>query len=93
MTDINYSFLAENMCSNSTSSSITDRILEEIAKQVIKKTAEVVVHQTFETAPYVISYVGESISNNYTYYFGNEESVKDDLYGETVDYTNSCEIV
>ncbi|MCT4635189.1 MAG: hypothetical protein N4A31_02940 [Rickettsiales bacterium] len=83
MVEINYSFLQDAICSDS---SITDKILAEVTKQLIKKTAEVVVKQTFETAPYVISYVGDTIKSNYTYYFGNEEPVKEELCGVTIEH-------
>lgn len=84
--EINYSFLQDAICSESTNSSITDRIFAEITKQVINKTVELVVNQTFKTAPYVISYVGDTIKSNYTYYFGNEETVNEELCGVTFKY-------
>ena len=97
MVYMNYDFLEENVMSNIsfnvTNSSITDRILEEITKQAIKKAAELVVDQVFETAPYVISYVGETMSSNYAYYFeSKEEDLKEDPYGVTADYANSYEL-
>lgn len=103
MTYINYNFLEKAICSDSTNSSIADKVLEAVIKQVINKSAEIIINQTFETAPYVISYIGETINSNYTYYLGgdknclpmyySEESSKQEAHGIAPDYTDIYDIV